>query len=143
MQLLCNGTYSRLRSKALRDPNYKLEEMLIDGRNTEVSSAQAPGMEEPFQALQIKEVSTRNSCYTCGFSFPHKGKPCPAKRAICSNCGVKGYFAKVCRKPKAPPKKHHSWTPSQVQTPRKHDKKEFRTTHKARQISNSPANESS
>ena len=29
MQLACNGTPSRLRGKALRDPNYKLESMLI------------------------------------------------------------------------------------------------------------------
>ena len=144
MQLVCNGTSSRLRRKALRDPNYKLEDMLIDGRKTEVSSAQASGMEETFQALQIKEVSTKNSCYKCGFSFPHKGKPCPAKQAICSNCGVKGHFAKMCRKPKGSPKKHHSWMPSQAQTPRKpHDKTESRTTHKAHQISNSPGNESS
>ena len=101
-------------------------------------------MEETFQALQIKEVSTRNSCYKCGFSVPHTGKPGPAKQAIYSNCDVKGHFAKVCRKLKTPPTKHHSWTASQAQTPRKpHDKTEFRTTRKARQISNSPANESS
>ena len=141
MQLVCNGTSSRLRRKALRDPSYKLEDMLIDGRKTEVSSAQASEMEETFQALEIKDVSTRNSCYKCGFSFPHKGKPCPARHAICSNCGVKGHFAKVCRKPKsAPQKKHHRWTPSQAQTPRKsYDKKKSRKSHNARQIIYSPA----
>ena len=100
MQMVCNDTSSRLRRKPLRYPNYKLEDMLIDGRKTEVSSAQASGMEETFQALKINEVGTKNSCYKCGFSFPHKGKPCPAKQAICSNCGVKGHFAKMCRKPK-------------------------------------------
>ena len=145
MQLVCNGTSSRLRRKALRDPSYKLEDMLIDRRKTEVSSAQASGMKETFQALQIKDVSTRNSCYKCGFSFPHKGKPCPARQAICSNCGVKGHFAKVCRKPKsAPQKKQLPWTPSQDQTPRiSYDKNEYRKSHKARQITYSPANESS
>ena len=55
MQLVCNGTSGRLRRKALRDPNYKLEDMLIDGRKTEVSFAQASGKEETFQALQIKK----------------------------------------------------------------------------------------
>ena len=129
MQLVGNVTSSRLRRKALRDLNYKFEDILIDGKITEVSSAQASGMEETFKDLQIKEVSTRNSCYKCGFSFPHKGKPCPAKQVICSNCGVKGHFAKVCRKPKAPLKKHHSRTPSQAQTPRElHDKTEFQTS---------------
>ena len=75
-------------------------------------------MEETFPALQIQDVSTKNSCYKCGFSFPHKGKPCSAKKAICFNCGVKGHFAKVCRTPKsAPTKKHHPWTQSQDLTP--------------------------
>ena len=102
-------------------------------------------MEETFLALEIEEVNTRNSCYKCGFSFPHKGKTLPARQAICSNCGVKGHFAKVCRKAKsAPQKEHHPWTSSQDQTPgESRHKKESRKSHKARQISYSPANESS
>ena len=51
MQIVCNGKSSQLRRKALRDPEYKLEKMLVDGRKTEVSSAQASGMEETFQDL--------------------------------------------------------------------------------------------
>ena len=145
MQLVCNGTSSKLRRKALRDPTYKLEDMLIDGRKAEVSSAQASGMEETFQALQITDAGTRHSCYTCGLSFPHKGKPCPAKQAICSNCGMRGHFAKLCRKPKsAPPKPHHSWTPRHNQKHANfHAKKGFRKIQNARQISNSPENDSS
>ena len=55
MYVVCNGTSSRLRRKALRDPNYKLEEMLIDGRKTEVSSAHALGMEEAFKPYISKK----------------------------------------------------------------------------------------
>ena len=120
MQLVCNGTSSRLRSKAFRDPNYKLEDMLIDGRKAEVTSTQAPGIEETFQALQINDAGTRNSCYKCGFSFPHQGKPYPAKQAICCNSGVKGHFAKVLQKTHiCPPKPHHPWTPRHNQNPAK------------------------
>ena len=119
--------------------------MLIDGRKTEVSSAQASGMEETFQALQIKEVSARNLCYKCEFPFSHKSLPCPAKEAICSNCSVKGHFAKVFRKTQSSPQmKHHSCTPNQDQTPEKpHYRREFWKSHKTHQIYNSPANESS
>ena len=45
------------------------------------------------------------------FSFPHKGKPCPARQAMCSNCGVKGHFAKVCRKPKSAPERNNTHGP--------------------------------
>ena len=144
MQLVCNGTSSRLRRKALRDPSHKVDYMLIDRRQTKVGSAQAVGMEETFQDLKIK-VGARNSCYKFGFSFLHKSKPCSARHAICSNFGVKGHFAKVCRKTKsAPQKKHHPLTPSEDQMPgESHDKNESRKSHKSRQISYSPANESS
>ncbi len=32
MQIVCNGTSTRLRRKALRDENYTLENMIVDGR---------------------------------------------------------------------------------------------------------------
>ena len=41
MQIVCKGTSSRLRKKALRDPKYTLSDMLLDGRQTESSTAQA------------------------------------------------------------------------------------------------------
>ena len=55
----------------------------MDGRKTEVSSAQASGMEETFQDLQIKEIRSEKMCFSCGFSFPHSNKQCPAKNANC------------------------------------------------------------
>ncbi|KAG1675829.1 Protein vav [Nymphon striatum] len=40
-------------------------------------------------------------CYRCGviFNVDHINK-CPAKEAICKNCGIKGHFQKVCSRPK-------------------------------------------
>ena len=56
MQIVCNGTSSRLRKKALKESNYSLKDMLIDGRKSETCSAQASGMEEKFKDVQLNQV---------------------------------------------------------------------------------------
>ena len=40
MQIVCNGTSSRLRKRALKESDYSLKDMLIDGRKSETSNAQ-------------------------------------------------------------------------------------------------------
>ena len=103
MQIVTNGTSSRLRKKALQDPTYTLTNMLIDGRKYETSSAQADGIEEQFKTKPKENIntttmtSTKKKCYYCGFDYPHENRPCPAKNSVCNFCGVKGHFAKVCR----------------------------------------------
>ena len=106
MQIVCNGKSSNLRRKALRDPEYQLADMLIDGRKAEVSSAQATGIEANFQETKVQEIHTRKTCFKCGFSFPHK-TTCPAKQATCSKCGRQGHFAKVCKTQKDNDKPHY------------------------------------
>ena len=102
MQIVTNGTSSRLRKKALQDPKYSLANMLIGGRKYETSSAQAVGIEEQFKTREninatATATPTEKKCYYCGFKYPHDNQPCPAKSAICNHCGIKGHFAKVCR----------------------------------------------
>ncbi|CAB4026663.1 Retrovirus-related Pol poly from transposon, partial [Paramuricea clavata] len=102
MQIVTNGTSSRLRKKALQDPKYSLANMLIDGRKYETSSAQDVGIEEQFKTREninatAMATPTEKKCYYCGFKYPHDNQPCPAKSAICNDCGRKGHFAKVCR----------------------------------------------
>ena len=104
MQIVTNGTSSRLRKKALQDPTYTLTNMLIDGRKYETSSAQADGIEEQFKTKPQENINTtttatptKKKCYYCGFDYPHENRPCPAKNSVCNHCGVKGHFAKVCR----------------------------------------------
>ena len=58
MQIVCNGKSARLGRKVPQEPDYKLAEMLIDGRKAEMSSAQASDMEESFQELHVKEIRT-------------------------------------------------------------------------------------
>ena len=103
MQIVTNGTSSRLRKKAVQDPTYTLTNMLIDGRKYETSSAQTDGIEEQFKTKPKENIntttmtSTKKKCYYCGFDYPHENRPCPAKNSVCNFCGVKGHFAKVRR----------------------------------------------
>ncbi|CAB4041560.1 Hypothetical predicted protein [Paramuricea clavata] len=87
MQIVTNGTSSRLRKKALQDPKYSLANMLIDGRKYKTSSAQAVGIEEQFKTREninatnamAMTTPTEKKCYYCGFKYPHDNQPCPAK----------------------------------------------------------------
>ena len=99
MQIVLHGTSRRLRKRALRDPDYTLADMLIDGRKTETIHAQCSGMESQFQAIQVNNITKKSdsTCYNCGFSYPHKDQLCPARNATCNLCGKHGHFAKVCR----------------------------------------------
>ena len=62
-QILTGGSSSKIRRRALRDPEYKLKDMLLDGRRDEMSSYQAKDIESKteetfttnrFQAQQTK-----------------------------------------------------------------------------------------
>ena len=102
MQIVTNGTSSRLRKKALQDSKYSLADMLIVGRKYETSAAQAGGIEGKFKTNENINATaitkpTKKKCYFCGFKYPHDNRPCPAKSCICNQCGIKGHFAKVCR----------------------------------------------
>ena len=84
MQIVLHGTSSRLRKRALRDPDYTSADMLIDGRKTETIHVQCSGMESQFQAVQVNNITKKSdsTCYNCGFSYPHKDQLCPACNAI-------------------------------------------------------------
>ena len=64
MQIVCNGTSSRLRKRALRDATYSLENKLIDGRKAETSTAQAIG-------LKHNSNPTRCAVYTNNEPIKH------------------------------------------------------------------------
>ena len=106
LQIVTNGTSSRLRKKALQDPAYTLTNMLIYGRKYATSSAQADGIEakEQFKAKPKENINTfamatptKKKCCYCGFDYPHENRPCPAKNSVCNYLEVQRHFAKVCR----------------------------------------------
>ena len=101
MQIVCNGTSSRLRKKAPKEPDYSLKDMLIDGRKSETSNAQASGLEENFKKLQVNQLeqkpATSSMCYSnCGFAYPHS-KPCPSANSTCNSRGIRGHFSPVLK----------------------------------------------
>ena len=100
LHIVCNGKSSRLRKKALRQFDLKLQDMIIEGGKSEASSAQASGMETKSteeSQVNMAHKGTR-TCYNCGFQHPHSdSRPCPAKDQNCNKCGEKEYFARVCK----------------------------------------------
>ena len=100
LQIVCNRKSSRLRKKALREPDLKLQDMIIEGRKSETSSAQASGMEtKSTEESQVNMVQKgARTCYNCGFRYPlSESRPCPAKDQNCNKCGEKGNFSRVCK----------------------------------------------
>ena len=101
MQIVCNGTSTRIQKRALRDPAYSLKDILIDGRKAPTSAVQASEMEGQFHRQSINEVTTNHwKCFRCGFEFPHERWPCPALHSVCANSETEGHFARVCHKDK-------------------------------------------
>ena len=105
-QIIIGGRSSRIRKKALRDPNYSLKDMLLDGRRDESSSYQAKAIESREELTEtvhrfIAKPNKRSqkACNNCGGKLPHRG-PCPAKGKTCRNCEKPNHFAAVCRSSK-------------------------------------------
>lgn len=61
------------------------------------SEAKPAGSEAPLLAAASAHQGGAK-CFFCGFSR-HPRYKCPAKDALCGNCGKKGHYAKVCRSP--------------------------------------------
>ena len=145
MQIVCNGTSSRLRKKALKESDYSLKDMLIDGRKSETSNAQANGMEEKIKDAQLNKLEktlTKSKCYNCGFAYPHLDRPCPAENSTCNSCGITGHFAQVCRKKEKQrfPKSQEQSQPTEQSNTKlsKHDMKRSKRRNHARTVKERP-----
>lgn len=109
-QIIQSCTSSRLRRRALREPDMTLNDLLDLGRMLEISEKQAEGIEEnaaaAVNALQLKgnkqqhlankRTERSTQCRNCGGKYPHQGD-CPAKGKECRGCGKQNHYAKVCR----------------------------------------------
>ena len=124
-QIIQKTTQSKLRTDALRHPEYTLTDILTLGRTYEYTRLQTERIEKNLTIPSgsstgthsgsvnrlkkthfQKEKSTGKSsvCYNCGGEWPHKGQ-CPAHGKICKKCGRKNHFARVCKsKQLAPPR---------------------------------------
>lgn len=109
-QIIQSCTSSRLRRRALREPNMTLTNMLDLGRMLEISEQQAESIEEKavtaINALHLKGAKQQHAAYrrkekssqcrNCGGNYPHEGD-CPARGKDCRACGKPNHYAKLCR----------------------------------------------
>ena len=104
-QIIIGGLSSRIRKKALREPEYKLKDMLLDGRRDEMSEFQARDIESKDETpitnrvradTQFKKSNKASKCGNCGGAWHPKDK-CPAQGKTCRKCSKNNHFARVCR----------------------------------------------
>ena len=109
LQIVLKGSSSRLRKQALHDPKMTLKDLLIAGRQLEMSSFEAANIEqkqsEQEEVCAIRKNTrqpcpqSRNTslCRNCGGEWPHENGNCPARGKECSKCGKLNHFAKQCQ----------------------------------------------
>ena len=111
-QIIIGGTSSKIRKRALRDPQFALKDMLLEGRRDEQSAYQARDIEsKDVKEAETNKITTKQeqqseqqTCRNCGRSYPHEGR-CPATGKVCNKCGKPNHFANVCRSSaKKPPR---------------------------------------
>ena len=103
-QIVVGGKSSTIRKKALRNPEYTLKDMLVDGRGKESSLYQSKdiegiGKDEIMDKLSTNKEKAKNNsktCYNCGGQFPHP-KYCPARGKQCEQCLKYNHFSSCCR----------------------------------------------
>lgn len=118
-QIIQTCTSTRLRRRALREPDMTLTDLLTAARAMEMAEKQASGIEDNASTTvnlvrssetkhkpklaQKQTYKTRTSkpntqCRNCGGSFPHQGgrQACPAYGAECMSCNKLNHFAKYC-----------------------------------------------
>ena len=78
-------TSSKIRKRALRDPQLALKDMFLKGRRDEQSTYQAKDIESEdvkdaetnIIATQQRQKTEQQTCRNCGRGYPHDGR-CPA-----------------------------------------------------------------
>ena len=109
-------TSSKIRKRALRDPQLALKDMFLKGRRDEQSTYQAKDIkskdvkdaETNIIATQQGQKTEQQTCRNCGRIYPHDGR-CPATGKICNICEKPNHFANECRSTaKKPARKHRS-----------------------------------
>ena len=128
MQIVLHGTSSHLRKQALKNPSIKLSDLLLAGRQEEISRFQASHIESKtteapedvnFVRKRDKHKAafsrkTAQTCRNCGGEWPHANAVCPAKGKSCRACGKSNHFANQCRSQRRPRNKGSHVKPLKV-----------------------------
>ena len=76
-------------------PIYTAASVAVDELPDKVRNVNLEEASTSASASGTSSFQTQSKCYFCGLSR-HPRVSCPAKDAICKNCGKKGHFARVC-----------------------------------------------
>lgn len=122
-QVIQHCSSSRLRKRALREPDKSLKDILELGRSLELADTQAAAIEDesvnsihrprppnnqkprttptktshPTNNQRNKPLNTQTTCRNCGGQYPHN-TACPAKGKTCNYCKKPNHFKTVCNK---------------------------------------------
>ena len=120
LQIVLHGKSSHLRKQALRDNKLTLQQLLLLGRQDEMSRLQAADIEgketenvhyfqkkKSMNTRNASQASSRKTCNNCGGEWPHQNGMCPAKGQTCRKCHKLNHFARKCRSKE----KHPTRTP--------------------------------
>ena len=107
IELVIASTQSVEFQKSLLDQpkGFKIEQILTEGRKYEAvaASRQCLEMLDPKESVDAFRRSNARACGRCGRN--HKPRQCPAFDNVCHACGIKGHWAKFCKKSKSDRKK--------------------------------------
>ena len=133
-RIVCGIRNKSLQQKLLRDPKLTLDTLVDTCRAWEATAVQAATLHpkdtsvnqisrsnhrgrgrgrnrpmdrnrtpQPQRQDSRSDQASRGHCGYCGYENHNRDK-CPARNAKCTNCQIKGHFAKVCRRNKSKPK---------------------------------------
>ena len=94
--IIQNCISKSLRRYALREEKLTHDKLLSKARSLEASEVQARDIEDRLESSEsAKFVNKRptQTCHQCGYTWPHKHKPCPARGQTCRKCNKMGHFA--------------------------------------------------
>ena len=110
LQIVLHAKSSHLRKQALRDNKLTLQQLLLLGRQDEMSRFQAADIEgketenvhyfqkkKSMNTRNASQASSRKTCNNCGGEWPHQNGTCPAKGQTCRKCNKLNHFARKCR----------------------------------------------
>ena len=138
-QLIQSCTSTRLRRRALREPDKGLDDLLDHGRSLELSEQQAAGMEQTDTAsVNVIQQNWRpsqytgrgkpsNNCRNCGGQYPHEGD-CPARGKDCKACGRMNHFARQCRSRQQEPTRGREPKDEEREKGKQHRRKVYNVT---------------
>ena len=123
-QIIQQCTNSRIRRRALREPTWKLADILDFCRSFETGNAQATEIEMSLNSMSLQDShkatvnkvqikkkkwpkrelqsnrqlkqTTQSPCNNCGLPH-HKNGTCPARGQTCKACNKKNQYARCCR----------------------------------------------